>query len=104
MIASGESVERILSETELANDPPADEVLLDDALGVLGGDVPVPRSFRVHDADRAGGADAQALADLLPIVDAVSADAAADAAADAVANAANAAADAAANAASPGDL
>ena len=57
------SVERVLGETEIANDPPADEVLLQDALGVLGRDVPaVPGAFRIHDADRPRGADAQALA------------------------------------------
>ena len=56
------SVERVLGETEVADNPSADEVLLDDALDVLGRDVPVPSPLRIHDADRARGADAQALA------------------------------------------
>ena len=37
-------------------------MLLDDALGVRRRDFPVPRAFRIHHADGAGGADAQAVA------------------------------------------
>ena len=37
-------------------------MFLDDALGIIRRDAAVPRSLRIHDADRTVGADAQALA------------------------------------------
>src|SRR5205085_2618817 len=57
--ARGELVPR---EAEVLDDPPADQVLLDDALDVRRRQVAVPRPLRIDDADRAGGADAEAVA------------------------------------------
>jgi len=39
-----------------------DQVILDDALGIFGCHVAIPRTFRIHDANRSAGADTQALA------------------------------------------
>ena len=44
------------------DDAPADQVFLDDALGIFRCDVSIPRPLRIHNADRTARADAQALA------------------------------------------
>jgi hypothetical protein len=54
--------EGVLGEAEVLDDLAVDEVLLDDAFGVGGGDVFVPRAFGVDDGDRAVDADAEAVA------------------------------------------
>lgn len=56
------SPDRITGEAQVLHNPPSDEVFLDDAFCILGCHGPVPCAFRIHDADRAVGADAQALA------------------------------------------
>src|SRR5688500_3957731 len=53
---------RVAREAQVFDDLARDEVLLDDPLGALRRDVPVPRALRVHDADRPRRADAQAVA------------------------------------------
>src|SRR5262245_44118707 len=53
-------VQRIAGEAQILDDPAANHVLLDDPLGSLGGDGPIPRAFGIHDADGAAGADAEA--------------------------------------------
>src|SRR5512132_11620 len=55
----GKSVPR---ETKILNHAAADQVLLNDPLGILRRHVAVPRALRIHHRDRPGGADAQALA------------------------------------------
>ena len=54
--------ERIPGETEIRHDFAADEVLLNDSLGVLRRHVAVPRALRIHHADGASRADSEALA------------------------------------------
>src|SRR3954447_16991021 len=54
--------QRVPGEAEVFDDLAADQVFLDDALGVVGGDALVPRAFGVDDGDGAGGADAEAVA------------------------------------------
>jgi hypothetical protein len=53
--------QRISGEAEILDDAPADQVLLDDTLGVFRCDISIPRPLRIHDADRPARADAQAL-------------------------------------------
>jgi hypothetical protein len=54
--------QRVSGEAQIFDDVPADQVFLDDALGILGSNISIPRTFRIHDADRTARADAQALA------------------------------------------
>src|SRR5215217_4341559 len=54
--------QRVAREAQVFNRAAADQMFLDNALGVGDGDVAVPRPLRVHDRDRPGDADAQALA------------------------------------------
>ena len=56
----------ISREAQIFDDPPADQVFLNDALGVFRCDVSVPCPFRIHNTDRTSRADAEALA-LRPI-------------------------------------
>ena len=54
--------QRIAREAQVLDDAPTDQVFLDNALGVLGRDIAIPRPFRVNDADGPPRADPEALA------------------------------------------
>ena len=60
--AARRRVQRVAREAQLFHDTTADEMFLDDPLGILRRDVLIPRPLRIHHRDRTGGADAQAVA------------------------------------------
>src|SRR5690606_4118040 len=51
---------RIAGKTEIFDHSATDDVLLDNALGIFGSDITVPRAFGIDERDRAGRADSQA--------------------------------------------
>src|SRR5262249_18321805 len=54
--------EGISREAQIFDDSTADQMFLDDPLGVFRRDVLIPRSLGIHDRNRPRGADAHALA------------------------------------------
>src|SRR5581483_5044963 len=54
--------QRVPGETEVLDDLATDQVLLNDSLDILRGDILVPRPFRIDDTNGPGSADPQALA------------------------------------------